>query len=188
MSGGNDTPAFGPGGTATVSRTSRPVWTIVSCWEVTGTTNPMRRGGAKSFVDDLGWSRGVVLSRAATLLRSIETQPYDSKICSLSDEHTSLSAASSRVSLLPRASSHWGADTGRRRRRRRVFVFLSSSSDVREFDSHRRQTERTTLVQSGQMYACWPRVRLVQMMINVVLCQCQYVKSRTILGRRMGGS
>ena len=51
----------------------------------------MRRGGAKSFVDDLGWSRGVVLSRAATLLRSIETQPYDSKICSLLDEHTSLS-------------------------------------------------------------------------------------------------
>ena len=81
----------GSGGTATVSRTSRPVWTIVSCREVTGTTNPMRRGGAKSFVDDLGWSRGVVLSRAATLLRSIETQPYDSKICSLLDEHTSLS-------------------------------------------------------------------------------------------------
>ena len=36
----------------------------------------MRRGGAKSFVDDLGWSRGVVLSRAATILRSIETQPF----------------------------------------------------------------------------------------------------------------
>ncbi len=51
----------------------------------------MRRGGAKSFVDDLGWSRGVVLSRAATLLRSIETLPCDSKICSLLDEHTSLS-------------------------------------------------------------------------------------------------
>ena len=61
--------------------------------EVTGTSNPMRRGGAKSFVDDLGWSRGVVLSRAATLLRSIETQPCDSKICSHLDEHTSLSVA-----------------------------------------------------------------------------------------------
>ena len=48
-----------------------------------GASNPMRRGGAKSFVDDLGWSRGVVLSRAATILRSIETQPCDSKICSL---------------------------------------------------------------------------------------------------------
>ena len=185
MSGGNDTPAFGPGGTATVSRTSRPVWTIVSCWEVTGTTNPMRRGGAKSFVDDLGWSRGVVLSRAATLLRSIETQPYDSKICSLSDEHTSLSAASSRLS-----PSSCLITLGGRYRSSSICLsfFLSSSSDVREFDSHRRQTERTTLVQSGQMYACWPRVRLVQMMINVVLCQCQYVKSRTILGRRMGGS
>ena len=84
MLGGNDTLTFGLGGTATVSQTSRAVWAIVSCREVTGTTNPIRRGGAKSFVDDLGWSRGVVLSRAATLLRSIETQPYDSKICSLS--------------------------------------------------------------------------------------------------------
>ena len=47
----------------------------------------MRCGGAKSFVDDLGLSRGVVLSRAATLLRSIETQPYDSKICPRLDGH-----------------------------------------------------------------------------------------------------
>ena len=30
-------------------------------------------GGAKSFADDLGLSRGVVPSRAATILRSIET-------------------------------------------------------------------------------------------------------------------
>ena len=29
----------------------------------------------ESFVDDLGTCRGVVLSRAATILRSIETQP-----------------------------------------------------------------------------------------------------------------
>ena len=36
----------------------------------------MRRGGAKSFVDDLVFGRGVVLSRAATSLRSIETQPW----------------------------------------------------------------------------------------------------------------
>ena len=36
----------------------------------------MRRGGAKSFVDDLVLGRGVVLSRAATSLRSIETQPW----------------------------------------------------------------------------------------------------------------
>ena len=38
--------------------------------------HPMRRGGAKSFVDDLVLGRGVVLSRAATSLRSIETQPW----------------------------------------------------------------------------------------------------------------
>ncbi len=45
--------------------------------------HPMRRGGAKSFVDDLGLSRGVVLSRAAASLRSIETKPFDSEICLL---------------------------------------------------------------------------------------------------------
>ena len=34
------------------------------------------RSRAKSFVDDLGLGRGVVLIRAATLLRSIETKPW----------------------------------------------------------------------------------------------------------------
>ena len=37
--------------------------------------HPMRSGGVKSFADDLVLGRGVVLSRAATSLRSIETQP-----------------------------------------------------------------------------------------------------------------
>ncbi|RUS68429.1 hypothetical protein EGW08_023809 [Elysia chlorotica] len=37
--------------------------------------HPMRRGGDKSFVDDLVLGRGVVISRAATSLRSVETQP-----------------------------------------------------------------------------------------------------------------
>ena len=41
----------------------------------------MRRIGAKSPVDDLALGRGVVLSRAATTLRSIETQPLDQEIC-----------------------------------------------------------------------------------------------------------
>lgn len=36
---------------------------------------------AKSLVDDLGFCRGVVLSRAAALLRSVETKPYDRWIC-----------------------------------------------------------------------------------------------------------
>ena len=40
-------------------------------------THPMQRRGAKSFVDDLVLSRGVVLSRAAASLRSIETKPFD---------------------------------------------------------------------------------------------------------------
>ena len=46
-------------------------------------THPMQRRGAKSFVDDLVLSRGVVLSRAAASLRSIETKPFDWKICPL---------------------------------------------------------------------------------------------------------
>ena len=46
-------------------------------------TNPVQSGGAKSFVDDLGLSRGVVSSRAAFSLRSIETKPFDWEICSL---------------------------------------------------------------------------------------------------------
>ena len=33
--------------------------------------------GVKSFVDDLSLGQGVVLSRAASTLRSIETQPFD---------------------------------------------------------------------------------------------------------------
>ncbi|MCG8623123.1 MAG: hypothetical protein MJE68_14155 [Proteobacteria bacterium] len=40
-------------------------------------------GGAESSVDDLGLSRGDVLSRAAALLRSVESQPYDWQICPL---------------------------------------------------------------------------------------------------------
>lgn len=38
-------------------------------------------GGAESSADDLGLGRGVVLSRAAASLRSVETQPYDRQIC-----------------------------------------------------------------------------------------------------------
>ena len=53
--------------------------------------HPMQCRGAKSFVDDLGLSRGVVLSRAATLLRSIETKPFDSKICPLWTDTSSVS-------------------------------------------------------------------------------------------------
>ena len=41
-------------------------------------------GGPKSSVDDLCAGRGVVLGRAATILRSIETQPFDWMICLVS--------------------------------------------------------------------------------------------------------
>ena len=53
----------------------------------------MRRGGAKSFVDDLVLGRGVVLSRAATSLRSIETQPWTRRfVCFLRQTHLLLAA------------------------------------------------------------------------------------------------
>ena len=48
----------------------RAVW-AVGLYDI----HPMRRGGVKSIVDDFVLGRGVVISRAATSLRSVETQP-----------------------------------------------------------------------------------------------------------------
>jgi hypothetical protein len=45
----------------------------------------MQSGSAKSFADDLGTSRGVVPSRAATTLRSIETKPLTGGFVRLKD-------------------------------------------------------------------------------------------------------
>ena len=59
----------------------------------------MQCRGAKSFVDDLGLSRGVVLSRAAASLRSIETKPFDWEICPLQTD-TRLPAEKSRGGVL----------------------------------------------------------------------------------------
>ena len=50
-----------PGGQATVHGSLPPPDSAAEC---RSNTNHMRRRGAKSFVDDLGLSRGVVLSRA----------------------------------------------------------------------------------------------------------------------------
>jgi hypothetical protein len=47
----------------------------------------MRRGGVKSFVDDLVLGRGVVISRAATSLRTVETQPWTRRFVRTLDEH-----------------------------------------------------------------------------------------------------
>ena len=58
----------------------------------------MQRRGAKSFVDDLVLSRGVVLSRAAASLRSIETKPFDWLICPLKTD-TSANTQSRKVGL-----------------------------------------------------------------------------------------
>ena len=58
----------------------------------------MQRRGAKSFVDDLGLGRGVVLSRAAASLRSIETKPFDWRFVRFGRTYLPL-AQSSRVYL-----------------------------------------------------------------------------------------
>ena len=68
-----------------------------------------RRGGAKSFVDDLVLCQGVVLSRADVLLRSIETKSRDSQICSL---RTIAGQVAGRRVLLPengRLRLFWGS-------------------------------------------------------------------------------
>ena len=82
-------------------------------------TNPMQCRGTKSFADDLGLSRGVVLSRAAASLRSIETKPFDWKIC---PHRTDTSSEEQKVSLglrrctvvLPAKLSERGAPFTRR--------------------------------------------------------------------------
>ena len=79
-------------------------------------TQLTQRGGAKSFVDDLGLSRGVVLSRAAASLRSVETKPYDWQICPLQ------TGASAAVGPLA-PSSLVGEGSGGAR-----LVFLSKSN------------------------------------------------------------
>ena len=60
----------------------------------------MRRGGAKSFVDDLVLGRGVVLSRAATSLRSIETQPWTRRFVCFLDRQIIPGSSSSLLLLL----------------------------------------------------------------------------------------
>ena len=65
----------------------------------------MQRRGAKSFVDDLVLSRGVVLSRAAASLRSIETKPFDWLICPLKTD-TSANTQSRKAGLFSFLGAH----------------------------------------------------------------------------------
>ena len=60
----------------------------------------MQGRGVKSFVDDLVLGRGVVLSRAATSLRSIETKPFDYGFVRFRRAHPLLSLGRSRCSLV----------------------------------------------------------------------------------------
>ena len=67
---------YGPGNGSRIKPQSK-VFAVPSTSRGGGLNDihPMRRGGVKSFVDDLVLGRGVVISRAATSLRSVETQP-----------------------------------------------------------------------------------------------------------------
>lgn len=60
--------------------------------------HPMRRGGVKSFVDDLVLGRGVVISRAATSLRSVETQPLTRRF--VRTRRATISVSKSKASQL----------------------------------------------------------------------------------------
>ena len=101
----------------------------------------MRRGGAKSFVDDLVLGRGVVLSRAATSLRSIETQPWtrrfvcflDRQIIPGSLRFPALLYPTLPYPTLPLSFPH-GEEGGRelgRKRRRSSSSSSSSSSPIK---------------------------------------------------------
>ena len=71
-----------------------------------GMTTPTQRRGAKSLADDPGLGRGVVLSRAAASLRSIETKPFDWEICPLrTGESPPTPAAPPIVSLRQRRTT-----------------------------------------------------------------------------------
>ena len=73
----------------------------------------LQGGGPKSSVDDLCTGRGVVLGRAATTLRSIETQPFrpDDLSCQLDKSSERAGAASERASgELARAREREGVE------------------------------------------------------------------------------
>ena len=119
---------------------SHSTWSLaVSPSSASGDQNdihPMRRGGAKSFVDDLVLGRGVVLSRAATSLRSIETQPWTRRFVCFLDRQIipgSLRFASLPCPALPYPSlsrtgkREGGRELGRKRRR----SSSSSSSPIK---------------------------------------------------------
>ena len=70
--------------------------------------HPMRRGGVKSIVDDFVLGRGVVISRAATSLRSVETQPLTRRFVRIGRTHlrfrstaAGLETAASSLSTTP---------------------------------------------------------------------------------------
>ena len=64
---------------AAVTAAARSLSRPADSWPAAGRSeiHLTQRGGVKSSVDDLALGRGVVLSRAATTLRSIETKPLD---------------------------------------------------------------------------------------------------------------
>lgn len=69
--------------------------------------HPMRRGGVKSFVDDLVLGRGVVISRAATSLRSVETQPLTRRFVRFRRTHLRFVPSPARAAVGSESGSAW---------------------------------------------------------------------------------
>ncbi|KAH9523292.1 hypothetical protein Btru_066320 [Bulinus truncatus] len=102
----------------------------------------MRRGGVKSFVDDLVLGRGVVISRAATSLRSVETQPLTRRFVRF---RRTTSPSWSLPMLLGRSVGRSvGRSIDREKhapRRGRVLLFLNHAGPVTH-DSEREEREK----------------------------------------------
>ena len=100
----------------------------------------MRRGGVKSFVDDLVLGRGVVISRAATSLRSVETQPLTRRFVRIRRATISDFTVIGESSLVGGGCPYWA---GRERRGARAQSSALSAlawpavvpRSVRRFDS-----------------------------------------------------
>ena len=104
-----------------------------------------RCGGARSLVDDLGSSQGVVLSRADALLRSIETKPRDSQICPLRTD-TSRAVVGSSVLVVSLRS---------------VVFFLNSQSSFCQFGGETVRRTRFPRAIRRRFVRCLPRTESV---------------------------
>ena len=110
-------------------------------------------GSPKSSVDDLCTGQGVVLGRAATTLRSIETQPFDWMIClvSLTSYPRFLRALQSFIIIMLKRNSlavkrEEGRKDGTRctaeNEERRSFFSISGRTETRSHLKHKKKGKK----------------------------------------------